>query len=271
MPQKIVTADSHAISSFQECEAQYEFSQIHKIVTREERLGIDRGNVIAVMLEDYYRSKMEGKLDRDRVFEIIQQRLDPSALTTEDKDLIRFRFMRYYGKYRDENLEIIAVEPQTAFSKVIYEDADHLFVYEGRPDIIFKSPGLGGLIYPTDHKSRSQNRDIYFYNNQAMGYCWAARSNYFMYNYFGLQETGDPDKWFTRPTKMFTDEQIKEWKEDTIQWFFRIANTTRFLKSRKCQNQYGLCQYHKLCETTTGFVKIDMMKRLFKPNTHVAW
>lgn len=271
MPQKIVIADSHAISRFQECEAAYEFSNVIKIQTREERRGIDRGTVIATLLEEYYRARKNGELTREKIFEIIAKHLDTSELSADDKDLIRFRFMKYYGHYKNENLEIIAVEPETAFSKVIYEDKDYLFIYEGRPDIIFKTPGVNGIIYPADHKSRSQNHSIYFYNNQAMGYCWASRTQHFMYNFFGLQETGGAEKWFERPTKVFTEDQILEWKEDTIEWFHRIARTTKFLRSRRCQGKYGICEFHKLCETTTGFVKLDMMKRLFKPNTHVAW
>lgn len=270
MSKKILRLDSHALSAYKRCPQLYDYTQILKIEPRKKYNSFDRGTTIAEMLQDYYSIKTEkGEVVKEDLRDIIDRRLLPSSLSDEDKELIGSRFLYYHRNYRAESWIPLAVEK--GFSILLYEDEEYIFIYEGRPDLVIKLSPTEQSIVIVDNKSQQREGSIYPYNDQAMGYCYALRTNTFIYNYFGLQTTGDPRKWFHRGSIRFSPEILEEWRKTTIRWFKQIAETTDFKKSWLCEGKYGVCFFKDLCEQTEGWVIADKMRREFKANTHTAW
>jgi len=163
------------------------------------------------------------------------------------------------------------MEGEIAFSKILYEDSKYLFVYEGRPDMVvwLNSDQKDKMI--VDHKSQARRNDIYPYNNQVLGYCWGLGVDTFCYNYFGLQETGDPKDWFRRSAHRFSKSDIENWKSATIEWFKKIADDTQHIKSLQCSGTYGICTFKDLCECREDWARADKIRREYKQKEFKVW
>lgn len=265
---KVLVLDSHALSDYQICPARFDYSCIKFIQPNQKKAAFSKGTVISTLLENYYKAKMAGTLDKHMVVQIVAEHLNPTELDKDTKELIEMRFYRYWQMYRKESWIPLAVE--TGFSEVLYEDENYLFIYEGRPDLIAKA-SFNGPRLVADHKSQSREYKIYPHNNQAKGYCTMNKIDFFVYNYFGLQIGGDNDKWFHRQTVSFSKEQIEDWKQETIKWYHRILTDHERLRSWRCESKFGICEFHPLCETTENWVREDKIRREFKKKEFRSW
>lgn len=270
MSKKILRLDSHGLANYKRCPQLFSYSQVLRIEPRKENKSFDRGTVIAEALQDYYTIKIEGRMVvKEDLRLIIEQRIINSQLSEEDKELIASRFLYYHRNYNHESW--IPVATEKGFSILLYEDNEYIFIYEGRPDLVIKLSNTDGSLAVVDNKSQQREGTLYPYNDQALGYCFSLRTNVFIYNYFGLQTTGDPRKWFHRSSIKFSPEILEDWRQTTIKWFKQIAETLEFKKSWLCETKYGVCAFHDLCEQTEGWIIADKIRREFKTNTHVAW
>ena len=267
----VLVCDSHAISAYQRCPELYRLSTLRGLEPVTEYLPFKKGSIIAEMLEAYYNILIERPIEKNDLIEIVAKHLLTSDLNQEIKDLIEFRFYRYWKFYKNDIWKPIACEGNTAFSKVIYEDSQHLFIYEGRPDLHMYWDRSHKKRAITDHKSQGYSYEYYPHNNQALGYCWGLETDTFFYNFFGLQETGKPEDWFHRSSKIFTKEQIETWKQNTIQWFFKITRDQDYVASLQCTTKFGTCAFHQICEQPKNWVKEGLLRRNFKQREHKVW
>jgi hypothetical protein len=170
----------------------------------------------------------------------------------EDYMLIARKFAEYCGYYRSENIQPLAVEK--GFSKVIYEDAHHLFVYEGRIDFVGKFLN-DPIRYWVDHKTESRKEDLNQNSFQFLGYSWALGTTNGLINYIGFQESKGPSEAFRRTIVNHRKDLIEEWREQVINIYFRIANLHRhgyYLKNRTHCKPYACspCMFHEICDQT---------------------
>jgi len=259
--------NSHSLSYYQKCEKLYEYTTIRNLEQIEEIYPFTRGSLISKILELWYRAKKlsysKERLE-DLEFKLYKIVFRSKSLKEDDRTLISARLQEYFEKYRLETYKVIAVEK--GFSKILYEDDYVLYIYEGKPDLVVDfGPNLG--IGPIDHKSESRRNDIYPFNNQILGYCWSMDSKIGMYNYIGLQNDDQNGKVLRRETLTFSENQINQWRDDTIQWFHRILrslNSKNYLRSWNCQGVYGVCSFSKVCEMPTENGKLVKIKNLFK-------
>lgn len=172
----------------------------------------------------------------------------------------------YDSQYRNDGWTPLAVEK--GFSKVIYEDDENLFVYEGRPDLIALDPS--GKRLAVDHKTRGASNNIYEHNNQVLGYLWAGQATTFVYNYLTLTKVPK----FDRAPFEFKTSQIESWVENTIQWYWQIKRDIQsetFLKSLNCQGKFGICDFARVCEQPKENVKLHILQSNFKKRNYRSW
>jgi hypothetical protein len=172
----------------------------------------------------------------------------------------------YNSQYANDGWIPLAVEK--GFSKVLYEDDENLFVYEGRPDLIALD-GTGKRL-AVDHKTRGTSHNIYEHNNQVFGYLWAGQATTFVYNYLTLTKVPK----FDRAPFEFTAAQIESWVANTIGWYRQMKRDIQsqdFLKSFNCQGKYGVCDFALVCEQPKENVKLHILQSNFKKRNYRSW
>jgi len=247
MSKKVLTFSSHTLGEFVKCPKAFEFSQLVRIEPKGTKPAFARGKLIGRCLEIYYKAKQRKYFKLDlliaKLADIISEHPD---IETADQFKLSLRFRQYCKHYTNESWQIVAVE-QT-FSKVLYEDDEYIYLYEGTPDLVVRI--YTGQLAVVDHKTRSMDKDLLGLANQPLGYLWAVETDWFAYNYFGLQDTGSPDKWFKRQFERFNKVLIDRWVSDTIENYHnarRMAETMKFSRTYNCDSKYGACQFYKIC------------------------
>lgn len=254
--------NSHSLSNFQACETRHLYSDIISVKGNGRNSHAEVGTEVARWLEMYYSQKIRGKSSKlkalfnaDLWYKRFIERIDKCSM--EDSRKYLSVCMAYAKHYQFETWEPIAVEK--GFSKVLYEDNENLFLYEGRPDLFGRNQTYD---FVADHKCQFREYDIYPYSNQPFGYLWALGVKEFVYNYLKILKK---DFEFRRTPITFEQRAIDNWVGVTTEWYFRLKNSIErksFLPSSQCTTQYGKCAYTSLCECTTD------AQRMFVINTN---
>ncbi len=278
----VLILNSHSLSDYQKCPRLYEYTGIHKIEPATARQVFTRGTAISRMLEEYYNARIEHKPKLD-CLEAGLVALRAAPIEQDLKDFIELRFMAYIKTYHNEGYVPLATEKRCAFSKVLYEDSKVVFIYEGCPDLLCNTPGNSPRRVTFDHKSTERIDKIFELNNQSIGYSWACESEFFIYNYFGLQEKYDPKTNFRRVPVTITSKIIGPWLKSTRNWYYKILwseiNYKKYQDkegyhldpSWQCEGKYGKCWFTSLCECSSDTVMLDKIRREFKINEYKSW
>jgi hypothetical protein len=253
----VIILNSHSLSDYQRCPKRYEFNNLIQLETTASRDVFRIGTYWGKMLEIYYRQYALLANDKNKKAKLAKliNRMSKCAFNNEkfkqeDRELLGTRIIMYWKRYQNENIEILGVE--VGFSIILYEDKNHLFVYEGRPDRIFKMDNPFNknekVLCVCDDKTRARNIDLVDYNNQINGYLIATNTNWFIYNYMGKQL--DLKKAFERQIVYHSQAELEKWKQTTIKWYFKILNdrlNSEFLESMQCTGPYSVCEFLPLC------------------------
>lgn len=222
------------------------FSHLIGIEPADKKLALRRGSIMGRYLNIYYYNKIRPKAMFEKI--LINSIFWTHKIQKEtgmSMDLsygLYSALFKYRQVYKDENWVPLGIE--VGFSKLLYEDDENIFTYEGAIDLMLRNPVELAI---SDHKSESANRPIYQFNNQCIGYLWASGATQFIYNYITLTKVPV----FHRSVHKFTPIQIEDWRLDTIEWFKRVKKSIQeksFLKSRKCVDIYGKCAFTTICE-----------------------
>src|SRR3990172_878807 len=182
MPKFTLSLNSHALSAYQECENKYLFTHLVGIESLGAKFAMDRGTIFAKFLEILYYNRIKPRPSFLRTLNnpLVWTKHISEKCGVPNKDAFDiYRVMVQYTQFwKGEDWEPIAVEK--GFSKILYEDDENLFVWEGRPDLIAK---VGEKIIVCDHKTQGQTKSIYQFNNQSRGYLWGIGAHEFVYNY----------------------------------------------------------------------------------------
>jgi hypothetical protein len=252
------------------CEQLYNYTTIQGLQPKGVNFGQSRGTHVHALLYLFYKAKLEKKPYNEcvniamRYLRFVGKRMKP-----EDFMLLARKFGEYVGYYRNENITPIAVE--VGFSRIIYEDLNYLFIYEGRDDFIGKFHSDPAK-YWVDHKSESRKEELNPDSFQFLGYSWALGTRNGLINYIGFQETKGPSEAFRRTIVTHTREQLDEWKEQAISIYFKIAAANAnasYIKNRTSCKPYAChaCPFLDACRYTNerkinALISQDFTKRL---------
>jgi hypothetical protein len=230
------------------------FSHLLGIESAIEKPAFQKGTIIGRWLNLYYHNKIKPKQSIPKVLYnplIWVQLIQDELKWSQDEAFKLYRVLvGYQQTYKNEDWTPIAIEH--GFSKLLYEDDENLFVYEGRVDLVARDSK--GQLLIIDHKTQSMTYSIYPFNNQIIGYLWATDATEFVYNYLVL--TKEPQ--FRRAPHPFSPAQISAWKESTVKWFLRIKaaiQSAEFVPSLQCETKFGKCQFTTICEQPNEKIK----------------
>jgi hypothetical protein len=263
-----LTLNSHALSDFQRCEMLYGLADLLCLGKEGTKKAFAKGEAIDRILSIYYHRKKKGRhLQVLSRLDLMIKRFSQIVPMEEAHTMINV-LIEYFKTYSKEKVEVLGV--QKGFSKIIYEDDENLFIYEGCPDLIARFEGSAEVII-MDHKTQGLTYEIYPFNNQALGYCWALEVPRFTYNYLVFKKT-DPIR---RRSFTFREVQLETWKNDTIRWFFRVKaamQKNEFLRSWQCQNKFGNCAFTEVCTSVNDAMRTWVIKRDFiQIERHRSW
>lgn len=181
---------------------------------------------------------------RPKLFE-----LDPAK-----REVVRRRVLEYLmvqpikGDIIPASVESI----EAGFSELIYEDAERMYILEGRIDMA--DCEINGQRCIVDHKFQLRRKDLYKKAIQFRNYAMVCHSNMMVVNYIRLAAAVDKQT-FERVTSTFTEAEHCMWRLRLTDIYHAIyeAQTLRAGRYTKnesaCTNKYGYeCEYTHLCE-----------------------
>lgn len=278
----VLAADSHALNSFQSCNQQYYLSQADKLVSIKRKRAYDVGSMIHEIMHRITRAKLNRRPFSDvALLEIgyrVIKRAYPSVL--KDKEEIIFhtaRFTEFYVWYKNQEQFYKPLGTEVGFSKVLYEDMDVIFVYEGRIDLILRVEPADFVTW-ADYKSQSREYALYANRNQFLGYTWALGATMGFIIYYGLQK--EKKDIFKFQPLSYHPGLIAQWKQETIDSFRRIISLVPFGADGFKRNRaacdagkFGPCQYGVLCDNSWAGPEIQsaLRRTFFKESDWTPW
>lgn len=263
-----LSLNSHQLSDFQRCECNYMYSHLLQLEPLADKPAFKKGSLIGRWLNLYYYNVSRQKLSVKRVLAnplLWTRRFSVALNISESEAFYLYRVLTQYAQYyKGETWIPRGVE--VGFSKVLFEDSDNLFIYEGRVDLMVdltQRPLGQPPDQIVDHKTQSQNYSIYEFNNQVIGYLWATGAHTFVYNYLTL--TKEPK--FHRAAYEFRPDQIEDWRLRTVKWFHRLRECLEkkeFLESLQCETKFGRCNFSTICEQPREAVKLHVIHSNYK-------
>ena len=252
MSRTTLALDSHTVSNFMTCEQLYSFSTLKGFQPSGLNFGLSRGTRMHNALYLFYKAKIARKPFKDCVAHGMRylKWVGRSAAPADFLQLVT-KYSSYCGLYRNENIQPLAVEK--GFSKILYQDKDYLFVYEGRIDFVGRFHN-DPQRYWVDHKTEARKEELNPNSFQFLGYSWAMGTTCGLINYIGFQESLGLDS-FRRTIVNHRRDLIEEWHKQMIDIYFRIArfhNQGHPVKNRKMCKPYMCrpCAFNEVCAQT---------------------
>jgi len=180
-------------------------------------------------------------------------------------DKFRMYAMTYsMNDFRPHSAETVEV----GFSERIYEDSEHLFILEGKIDLL-GSLGQENII--VDHKFQERAHTLYKKSIQFRNYSMVTGTKLMVINYIRMSKSAD--KPFERALVSFTKEEHFWWKRQLIDIMFRMIQQVDLASKglqvdqnwKSCNGQWGKpCDYTDLCEERDNeAVKLVKIKNNF--------
>lgn len=269
----VLSADSQALQSFQVCNKQYWYGQAEHLVPIGTKRAYEIGSMVHDIMHRITRARIRrpGKWTANDFLRIGYKRLGiarklglfkpaPSksgkeAKPEKEEDIFLFhtvRFTEFIAWMQNQERFYQPIGTEVGFSKVLYEDADVVFVYEGRIDVVLRVEPAGFRTWG-DYKTQGREYQLYNNRNQFLGYSWALGSNIGYIIYYGLQK--EKEEVFKFTPIYHAPGLIAQWRSDTIETFRRIMSIAPFGEEAFRRNRagcdagkFGLCSFTKLCD-----------------------
>lgn len=300
----VLAADSQALQAFESCDKKYYLGQVSHLVPIRSKKAYEIGNMIHDIMHRLTRAKLRrpGKFTSMHLLKIGYKRIDLArkaglfvdkkakkadtrAKNEQETYLFHItRFTQFMAWLEQQDRFYKPLGTEAGFSKVLYENMDVLFVYEGRIDLVLQVEPAGFRTW-ADYKSQSRDYVLYPNRNQFLGYSWALGSNIGYIVYYGLQQDTEDTKLKANDLFKYTPiyhnpELIKQWREDTIMYFRKILTQIPFGESAFPRNRascdagkFGLCPYTVLCDNAWAPKPVQQgLRRIhFKESEWKAW
>lgn len=168
----------------------------------------------------------------------------------------------YFEYYKNDHW--VSLEVETVKRKIIYEDDEIRVMWKGKLDwIVDTNQG----IYPVDHKTMKQNRDVVSLNNQFMGQCFLMDTKTMFVNKVGFQTSLKPEEKFKRVGINYTTERLHEWQSEIVPYWayqFLSYDESGYYPPNftQCEGKFGPCMFQNICSNNTN-MRADIIRNEF--------
>lgn len=243
----IIEFSASTLNNFQKCERYYKYSVVDKLEPHLKNEKLDKGSLMHIILEQYYREILAGKARQPAHLEAIEKGRDEAPKTDLELPVIEeviSTFRRYHVKYQNDNWQPLGIEEP--FAKVIHEDENLIIIIRGKIDLRLEIPPHPGVKI-VDHKTGDSNYAPISLSNQFEMYCLATGGREVIKNFLGFQK--DPDLNFSRKPFAYSSEYLEEQRQMLIYWGIQMYQTevANFFPLRK--NNCFKCEFADVCAT----------------------
>ena len=257
---QIIVIDASQLNTLQSCDMMMRYQYLLNLRPAQKAEALEKGSLGHVILEAYYRAKRLKSLGKMSLSlaEIVDKSCQVGAIVAPTLQMDMAVSMNIISNCRDYMLyynsdgwEPLFIE--MGFSKVIYEDEDFVFVYEGKVDLVTEVAGSNMPDAIVDHKFTSRSKNPHPLNNQFIGYCWALDKRTVVKNEIGFQTSYGPKDRFKRFVISYNLANIEEWQQNTIGWIKRFIlsyHMNQYLMNFTSCDKWSGCQFTELCYCT---------------------
>lgn len=167
---------------------------------------------------------------------------------------------------------------EVGFSEPIYEDSDHLFILEGKIDLLGSLPASPENLI-VDHKGQERAHDLYSKSVQFRNYSLVTGTKLMIINYIRFAKLAV--KPFERKLISFSADEHRWWRQQLIQIYFSMLKhvESNFSledshKWNRCKGEWGSpCEYTDLCEERDQkqLIQIKMQNNFVKKEEWRPW
>lgn len=251
-----IVFDATGFDTFISCPAKFNYRMNLNKVTPVKSAPLDKGGIVHVGNEWYYKALSEGKdfvaaLDIGLAKARISLGTD-SDLSTADGEwtISTIEQNLTFWRLADINLTIHSVEK--TFAIVLYEDDTFRIVWIGKIDLLISDKEYSQL--PVDHKTYSRDFPVHRKTNQFSGYSYAMKSNFLMVNRIGFQTSLKPEAKFKRLKLSYDSVYHEQWRNNVIKWcmfYYDCAESNEWmLNDTSCDKYNRLCEYFEVCNAS---------------------
>ena len=243
------------------CMRKYDFNVNQLRVPHTSAPSLEKGTLVHLAAEVYYKGIMKGVRFEQRVAEALDEMgaaASSTGLSSEDIVMCHKTMKEYFDYYRGDPLVPIAVEAPFAYELARYEPDEDFpeglqIIFEGKFDAVFKNEQQDCILV-ADHKSGSRNSEPSGLSNQAMGYVVAGQQfgakRMMMINKIGFQKTLPAEKKFVRHILPYSKEVLHDWVEWTIaraMYIDRCQESGSYPPDFTKCDEYSGCMYKDVC------------------------
>lgn len=171
--------------------------------------------------------------------------------------------VQYFEFYANDSWEPLEIE--VVKREVLYEDDEIRILWKAKLDLTVDT---NQGIYPVDHKTMKQNRDLLSLNNQFIGQCILMKTRNIIINKIGFQTSLEPKDKFIRTTVSYSADRLIEWQSEILPyWAYQYLQSVESgiypPNFTHCENKYGFCSFKKVCESDRS-MREEELKKSFK-------
>lgn len=263
---KVIAVDSQMLNTHASCNRKFDLYHIQNWRPGQVGEPLERGDLVHVILAEYYRARMRGKTELPEMLSVAieagRNRALDLALTPEEAEYIIRVSVENLAHWHQDGWKVLFVEQP--FSKVIFEDEDYVFLYEGIMDLGVET-FFGPMV--VDHKSGKRREDPHKLSNQFMGYSWAADLPNVMINRVGMQKSLKTADKFQRQHISYAKELISEWRTNTIHEIKKMAFNAKhnlWTPNFTSCDKFGGCLFEEVCEVAPAMRPYKIEARFYK-------
>jgi hypothetical protein len=278
----VLALDSHALTYFQTCNKMYYLSQAEKLVQIRSRRAFEIGTMVHDIMHRVTRAKLNRReFNSIQLLEIgykvIRRAAKAGLLNAEQMVFHSVKYTQYVSWMQAQERFYKPLGNEVGFSKVLYEDSDVIFAYEGRIDLILRVEPAGFNAW-ADYKTQGREYSLYKNRNQFLGYSWAVGTNMGFLIYYGLQK--EKEEPFRLDPVFHHPDLIKQWVEDTTKSFRKIISLIPFGEDAFERNRsacdsgkFGNCQFLPICDNAWAGSRVNgaIRKGFFKESNWTPW
>ncbi|KKM58618.1 hypothetical protein LCGC14_1549020 [marine sediment metagenome] len=261
------------------CMTKFMYDKIVEAAPKKKPAFLEKGDLMHIMLAEYYREKMKKPEERlphlemiDKAIELGRKKVIKMDLEIEEsEDVVISTFNQYCLFWQTDPYTPVAIEHPVTFVLFEREDTDEeeglRVLLQMIVDIIFENQ-QGHLLW-TDHKTRSRNKEATPVSNQFMAYAHVSGTKRSMRNNVGFQKTVPPERKFTRDFFPYPQKVLEWWVGWTV---YRAQFIDACIKSdnwppdfTKC-DEYSGCWFQDVCmqspDERERFLNENFIKRV---------